>query len=89
MEGPGQDADGDGNIQIGGDGVAAKDVSGSTVAGRDSIQNFFIGLSNKKAGELYKKIGALEAERDNLMEENISMKEKIANLESKKRREIP
>ena len=35
MEGPGQDADGDGNIQIGGDGVVAKDVSGSIIAGGD------------------------------------------------------
>jgi hypothetical protein len=35
VEGPGQDADGDGNIQIGGDGVVAKDVSGSIIAGRD------------------------------------------------------
>ena len=38
VEGPGQDADGDGNIQIGGDGVVAKDVSGSIIAGRDVNQ---------------------------------------------------
>jgi uncharacterized protein with ParB-like and HNH nuclease domain len=35
MEGGGQDADGDGNIQIGGDGVVATDVSDSIVAGGD------------------------------------------------------
>ena len=35
MEGSEQNADGDGDIQIGGDGVVAKDVSGSIVAGGD------------------------------------------------------
>ena len=38
MEGPGQDADGDGNIQIGGDGVVAKDVSDSIITGGDFTQ---------------------------------------------------
>ena len=38
VEGPGQDADGDGNIQIGGDGVVAKDVSGSIITGGNFTQ---------------------------------------------------
>lgn len=72
MEGPGQDADGDGNIQIGGDGVVAKDLSGSIVAGGDIsivegdvISNF--SLNPEEIFQIQKKLDELARNTEILM----------------------
>ncbi len=75
VEGAGQDADGDGNIQIGGDGVVASDVSGSIVAGGDIsivegdvISNF--SLNPEEIFEIQKKLKEIARNTEILMRLN-------------------
>ena len=73
MEGPGQDADGEGNTQIGGDGVVAKDVSGSYVGGRDvevTNTNIIHGIDPKEHAEILFEKMLLEEQMKNLEARN-------------------
>ena len=60
MEGLGQDGKGDGNIQIGGDGVVAAEVSNSIVAGRD------INIHGVPASEHAKALAQIDVLREKL-----------------------
>ena len=69
MVGPGQDIDGDGNVQIGGDGFVLDKVRESTIAGGNVTQNFtrnitqiIHGVPNEKHAEALARIAFLEAE---------------------------
>ena len=80
MVGPAQDEDGDGNVQIGGDGIVAAGVTGSTVAG-GNITQIIQGVNPAEHAEALAQIAILKERlkiTESAMEETPTQDESLA-----------